>query len=362
MNKILIVDDKEDNIISLEFLLKQLPGEYSILTAIDGFEALTIVTRDLPDIILLDINMPRMDGYEVCSRIRENKTLPYTPILFVTAYALDVNSRIKAYESGADDFIGKPFIKEDLFARINSALRIKSLNDELRKERDSLEERVAERTRELLQKEEALNASLEEKNILLKEIHHRVKNNLQVITSLLNLEADKIVDPKDKEVFDMVQQRIYSIALVHEKLYQSDDYAKINMQEYINSFIDELIAGYRLPENISIKKDIAPIQLNLNAAIPCALIINELICNAIKHAFHEPRQGSIRVEFHQPHDTNTLMVSDDGSGLSDDKNNDDTNYAGLNIVHALVNQLKGTIAIDTSHGTRFTISFSLIKD
>ena len=156
MKKILIVDDNNDNIISLKFLLEKLSDKYKIITATNGEDALKKIEKVLPDAILLDIKMPIMDGYEVCRRIRNNKSQPYIPIIFLTAHDTDIQSRTKGYNLGADDYITKPFDANELFARLNSVLRIKFLQDELIKEKKILEKKVEERTKELIKSEQEL--------------------------------------------------------------------------------------------------------------------------------------------------------------------------------------------------------------
>ena len=197
MKKILIVDDKKDNITSLKFLLEELSDRYQIITATSGAEALNKIEQILPDAILLDIKMPIMDGYEVCRRIRNNNSLSYIPIIFLTAHDLDIQSRIKGYNLGADDYITKPFDTNELFACINSALRIKFLQDELFKEKKLLEKKVEQRTKELIKSEgEIRNAH--------SELEMRVKER----TAELERASEKLKDEiaERKKVEDMLRE------------------------------------------------------------------------------------------------------------------------------------------------------------
>lgn len=203
-----------------------------------------------------------------------------------------------------------------------------------------------------------LQESLREKEILLQEIHHRVKNNLQVICSLLDLQSQYINEPAMQEMFRESYNRVKSMALVHEKLYQSKNFAKINFAEYISSLINDLFYAYRLKANyISLELDIDEIALNIDTTISCGLIINELVSNALKHAFADNQEGKIHVAIHTEDRRNfTLIVSDTGRGFSQEFDFNTTKTLGLQLVKLLTNQLEGTLEIDCRNGTEFRIS------
>ena len=216
--------------------------------------------------------------------------------------------------------------------------------------------------------EEKLKNSLKEKNILLQEIHHRVKNNMQIISSLLNLQSTYIDEKSALNVLKESQSRIRAMGMVHEKLYQSDNLAEINFADYIKSLINELYSSnYINSKLIKLKIDAEDIFLDINAAITCGLIINELITNIIKHAFPDlvdnpewlskNNQGNIYIKFCKNKDKYTLVVSDDGIGLPLDINFKNTKTLGLQLVNALVDQLDGTIKVNRVNGTEFIIKF-----
>lgn len=207
--------------------------------------------------------------------------------------------------------------------------------------------------------EERLKASLREKEILLKELHHRVKNNMQIITSLLSLQLRYIKDEKDREIFSDSQNRIHSIALVHEKLYQSEDLSCIDFTEYLQLLIKQLINSYGVnPEKIEIAINAFGITLGIDRAIPCALIINEIVSNSLKHAFPSEREGIIRIALNRNEKGEyTLILSDNGIGLPETLEFENTETLGLQLVRTLVQQLKGSIRLNRTGGTEYTINF-----
>ncbi|WP_442944911.1 sensor histidine kinase [Nostoc sp.] len=199
--------------------------------------------------------------------------------------------------------------------------------------------------------------------MLLKEIYHRVKNNLQVISSLLNLQSAYIKDEHDLIIFRQSQQRIESMALVHEKLYQSQDLAKINFGEYIRDLIASLFAAYEVNEDaIALKINIDDrVFLGLDTAIPCSLIIHELVSNSLKYAFPTGRNGTISINLKEDHKNQvTLVVSDDGIGLPSNFNFKNLASLGWLLVDALTNQISGNINIQGAMGVEFHLTFTLI--
>ncbi len=209
------------------------------------------------------------------------------------------------------------------------------------------------------QAEESVRASLREKEILLREIHHRVKNNMQVISSLFNLQAGHITAENARRVLKEGQLRIRSMALVHEKLYQSRDLSKIDFADYLRSLAAHLFHFFRVEAGrIRLETTLEPIPLNVNSAVPCGLLINELVSNALKHAFPGDRQGTVEVGLRRRGDGSVeLRVADDGVGLPGALDFRRTDTLGLQIVALLVNQLDGTIELGTGRGTDFTIAF-----
>ena len=204
-----------------------------------------------------------------------------------------------------------------------------------------------------------IKTSLREKEVLLREVHHRVKNNMQVISSLLNLQAGYIKDAEALEMFKDCQNRVRSMALMHEKLYQSRNLASIDFSKYIRSLTNDLLRLYSVNTNaIKLKVDAGDALLDINTAIPCGLIINELISNSLKHAFPDSRNGKISIKLLSDNDNKyTLVVSDNGIGLPENLDFRNTESLGLQLVNTLTDQLHGTIEVDGSGGTSVKIIF-----
>jgi PAS domain S-box-containing protein len=208
--------------------------------------------------------------------------------------------------------------------------------------------------------EEQIRTSLNEKEVLLKEIHHRVKNNLQVISSLLSLQAGKIRDSAAAAVFRDSQYRVRAMALVHERLYQSEDLARIDFAGYVQDMTSHLLRSYRgESRGIRLVSRVKGVSLDVDAAIPCALIINELVSNSLKYAFPEGQNGEIGVSLVEKDGSIVMTISDDGIGLPDATSFETSDSLGLQLVHSLTDQLGGTVVCKTDSGTQFEIRFSI---
>lgn len=206
--------------------------------------------------------------------------------------------------------------------------------------------------------EEKLRALLHEKEVILKEIHHRVKNNLQVISSLLSIQSTLLADPRDVRHFQESRDRIRTMALVHEKLYQSNDLARIDFGPYVERLVANLFRSYTgNGGRVNLSIDIKDVSLNPDQAVPCGLIVNELVTNALKYAFPCGRDGTVIVAMQQDIDYFYLIISDDGIGMPAGFNLAETESLGLQLVNMLASQLDGSVTMDASQGTRFTIRF-----
>ena len=212
--------------------------------------------------------------------------------------------------------------------------------------------------------EEEIAASLKEKEVLLREIHHRVKNNLHVISSLLDLQSNLIKDGQALEVFQESRNRIRSMALIHEKLYKSKDLVRIDFAEYIKDLAGGLVAFFGTdPEEISLKMDIDVEIPDIEMAICCGLIVNELVSNSLKHAFPDSRGGEIVILFHTNKDNRVaLTFSDNGVGFPEHIDFKDTQSLGLQLVNTLTDQLDGEIELFGHAGTRFEIVFGITTE
>ena len=208
--------------------------------------------------------------------------------------------------------------------------------------------------------------SLEEKEVLLREIHHRVKNNLQIISSLINLQSNNIDDERVYDAFKEIQNRVKSIALIHEKLYQSENLSKINFAEYIPQLASDLYRSYEISPFIDLEVDVDNVLLDINKALPCGLIINELITNSIKHAFPDEisesefnvnKKGKICINFHYNGDMYEMRVSDNGIGYPENLDLKNTETLGLRLVNSLKDQLNSEVEIKNNNGAFFMLTF-----
>ncbi|MCP4040817.1 MAG: hypothetical protein GY731_02520, partial [Gammaproteobacteria bacterium] len=207
--------------------------------------------------------------------------------------------------------------------------------------------------------EEKIKASLKEKEILLREVHHRVKNNMEVITSLLNLQAHRTLNKEAVAVLQESQQRVKTMAMAHERLYRSQDLAHLKLSEYVSSLVGTAQQMFATIANrVTVQIQVADFQVNMDQAIPLGLIINELVTNTLKHAFPEGRPGTVTVSMEpKGEDEAVLMVADDGVGIPEELDWQNTDSLGLLIVVSLAQQLDGSIELDRSHGTCWAITF-----
>jgi two-component sensor histidine kinase len=357
----MVVDDDPYMFNVLADFLKE--AGYKVLLATKAETVFELIDTGLPDIILLDINLPGITGFEIAARLKAKRRTHSIPVIFMSART-DSKDKIRAFDLGAVDYITKPINLEEAAARINAHLTIRSLQKSLEEKNSRLSREIAERKKveEALRKsEEQIKIQLKEKEVLLKEIHHRVKNNLQIINSLLNLQSRDITDKESQDAFEKCKNRIDSIALVHEKLYQSEDLANIEFGEYVNTLTVRLFDAYsaKLPE-VKLKTDVDNLYLQVNKAIPCSLVINELVMNSIKHGFPGGRKGEISVELKTLGDTKvSLIVADNGIGLPENFQIDTPSTLGMQIIEALVGQLHGSLRVEKSKGTKFIVEFQV---
>ncbi len=206
--------------------------------------------------------------------------------------------------------------------------------------------------------ETRLRSSLKEKEVLLKEVHHRVKNNLQIVSSMLNLQMEKLSDAKAIELFKESQNRVRSIALFHEKLYQSRDLGRVEIADYLKGLANGLFATYGVnPDDIVLAVDTEDIPLGVDAAISCGLIVNELVSNSLKHAFPERRKGQVEVTLRSAGTDVVLEVADNGVGFPANLDFRSPGTLGLKLVAIFTEQVGGTMDLTREHGTRFSLRF-----
>ncbi|MBF0236640.1 MAG: cyclic nucleotide-binding domain-containing protein [SAR324 cluster bacterium] len=272
-----------------------------------------------------------------------------TPVEVLSLSAKDLHLQLSHTES-----------MEQLFYRLFSVILTEKLTLTTDKAKQYEEtNRTLEHTKtELEQINHQLTVSLREKEVLLQEVHHRVKNNLQVVSSLIRLQAMSLKDPEYVKVLQASQDRISAMALVHERLYSSESLSTIDLESYVQKLIHGLSSGYQLdPNKIVFEIKIHDVTLHLDESIPIGLILNELVSNAIKHAFPGKKSGTIQIEFNEEHPRRLLIIQDDGAGFPEHLDFRKTSSLGLQLVTGIVEeQLNGTIELQREHGTRFLIT------
>lgn len=207
-----------------------------------------------------------------------------------------------------------------------------------------------------------ITKSLEEKEVLLKEVHHRVKNNLQVISSILNLQSSYVKDANTLEILRESQNRVKSMSFIHESLYRSSDFSQVNFSDYLNNLINNVVHSFMLPErDVMLVTDLGSVNLTLDQAIPCGLIINELLTNAMKYAFEGIKEPVLEVKISEENEIINLWVIDNGIGLPEDFKMEETDSLGLQLVQTLTEQLEGTLKFKTDKGTKYLLTFEKLK-
>ena len=357
---------------------------HEVMAAENGQIALELARATPPELIVSDILMPVMGGYELCREWKRDGKLGNIPLIFYTATYTDSKDEELALSMGADRFIVKP-IGPDEFSRIlqeviegvekgriapkKPALEEKEEIFKLYNQRlvKKLEKKMLDLKREVVRRKEAeekIKKSLEEKQLLLREIHHRVKNNLQIISSMLDMRAMRTNNQQIIDYFEDARSKIYTMAIIHEQLYESEAFDGIDMGRHTHQLLDH-ISGIFETRSCFVTPVIeaSNVVFSIDQAIPCAIVLNELISNAYNHAFMDRDKGTIRISLeNRPDDMIHIRVKDDGVGLQDEIDFEETTTLGLKLVRCIVrDQLMGTIRVHRDQGTEIVIEFKLLK-
>ncbi len=264
------------------------------------------------------------------------------------------------------DIINFVAVKEDITQRKQMEEKMKLLNESLEKRVIGRTEKLKEKNLQLLseivwreQAEEQILASLKEKEVLLDEVHHRVKNNLQIISSLLDMSSMQTHNQETIELFAESRNRVEAMALIHSQFYESEKFDEIDMERHIQELSENLLRVYFKSQTMWLDIKVANVYLTVTQAVPCALILNELISNAFKHAYEEGQQGVISISMQESNDgTLILKVKDNGVGIPEEVDIEMTKSLGLKLVRNIVyKQLKGTMKVARVNGTELTIEF-----
>jgi len=355
--RVFLVDDDEDDFLLTRHHLGQVEGRQYQLDWAATFEAgLEELVRGAHDVYLVDYRLGPRDGLEL---IREAvRAGCRAPLILLTGQG-DRAVDLEAMQAGAADFIVKGANAVQLERSIRYAIEHRRTQEALRRLHDELESRVEQRTAQLAEAnralqaeiaervlaEEKLTASLREKEVLLREIHHRVKNNLQLITSLLKLQGRHLDDPRAQAALRDSQDRVRSLALIHEKLYGSRNLAAIDFADYVPSLALRLCQALgAAPEAVAWRVNVGEVRLRIDSAIPCALLVHELLVQALKRIAPLGR-GAIAVEMYPEGDRRYLLrVHDDAADAAP------PDAVGLQLIESLVDQLDGELEIHEAGG------------
>ncbi|MGB3297055.1 MAG: histidine kinase dimerization/phosphoacceptor domain -containing protein [Phormidesmis sp.] len=336
---ILVVDDEPTTRLLLRVAMQK--EGFEVIEASNGKESLARFREHRPDIVLLDAIMPEMDGFSCCTALQEISGKMPVPVLMITGLD-DAASIERVFAAGATDYAAKP-------------IHWPLLRQRVRNLRTAVEHQRAE---------QKIEASLKEKEVLLKEIHHRVKNNLQIVSSLLNLQANAIEDENIAALFQESQNRVRLMALIHEKLYQANDLGKIDLGDYIQVLSSYLMCSYSVKsEHVKLAVEADDLFLEVDAAVSCGLIINELVTNTLKYAFPNGEAGRIAISVKRMDQTTfAIHYADSGIGLPRSLDIVNAKTLGLQLIYSLCEQLGGDLEMGESNlsespGAYFKLSY-----
>ncbi|MBF0566937.1 MAG: hypothetical protein HQK89_17060 [Nitrospirae bacterium] len=366
--KVLIVDDEEEVHVMTRIVLNAFEFEgrpLNLISAYSGSDAKRLIVEN-PDtaVILLDVVMEKdHSGLDVIRFIREELKFGLVRIILRTGQPGQAPEEQVIVRYDINDYKEKTELtRARFFTAMISAIRayrdliiIESNRRGLEKINERLELEIQKRK----QVEKEIRASLRDKEVLLKEVHHRVKNNLQIISSLLYLHSIRAKELCAREALNESRNRIRSIALVHEKLYKSGNVSTINFSEYLRSLISDLLDAFDVnSETITLQYDVETHYFGLDTAIPCSLIINEIISNSLKYAFPESTGGIIHISLHKLEDDGyELLIGDNGIGLPDSLDPGSVDSLGLRLINTLAEQIEGTVEMNRAGGTSYKITF-----
>jgi two-component sensor histidine kinase len=308
------------------------------------------------DVIISDYRLPQFDAPAALLLLHESgQDIPF----IVVSGAIGEELALAIMKSGAQDYL----LKDDL-TRLAPAVEREIRDARTRQER-SLAQGALQQSEERVEEQRATlerqTVSLQQRETLLREIHHRVKNNMQVMSSLLSLQARAAVHPETRKVLEDNQNRIQSMALLHEILYQSDDLAMVDFPKYVLRTVDYLFRSCGVKDRqIHLHTELDQLALELDDALPFGLLISEVVSNSLKHAFPDGRGGQVSVFLRQQSDTTiSLVLSDDGIGLPRELDWTTSRSLGLRLVRALAQQLRGTLEIRSQGGTEVRLTFQV---
>src|ERR671911_2232577 len=300
---------------------------FKVLEAATGGEALQITRDDMPPLVILDINLPDLNGVEVCRRIKSDPVTASTMVLQMSATNIAVLDRVNSLAAGADSFLVEPVEPEELEAVSRALLR-------------------------LHRSEAALRRSLAERELLLKEVNHRVKNSLQLVLSMLSLQGHRFKEPETRELFTKAISRVTAIAAIHERLYQDQDPLTVEMHTYLTGLCAELVRASGMEEytEASLQIEVEQMRLPTEHGVAVALVVNELVMNALKHAHPASGPAIISVRLMQ-HGSGQVRLTVSDNGATAAQSPSEVAGLGTQLIRMLARQLNGTVSIERADGT-----------
>ncbi|MDG5767491.1 histidine kinase dimerization/phosphoacceptor domain -containing protein [Balneolales bacterium ANBcel1] len=337
--KVLLVEDNEDDAALIRLELEKAGYDVHMVRVETSDSLIEALDREQWDVLISDYNLPGFDGMTALELVRSRDN--DIPFILVSG-TVGEEFAVEAVIAGANDYVMKDNLK-----RVPVAVRREVRNKRLRDQKREADDKVRE--------------SLREKDVMLKEIHHRVKNNLAVISALLTMQSDYVEDERSQELFMDSVGRIKSMALIHEKLYQSELLAKIEMKDYLRELADTIERTYQ-SGNADIRLELSTddTTMDITKAIPCGLIVNELLSNAFKHAFTGREKGRIQLKLKKKAGRDhccELQVSDDGIGVPQEAITGNGSSLGYTIIQGLANQISADLKVENHGGTTVTLCF-----
>jgi two-component sensor histidine kinase len=322
---ILNVNDNEASRYATSRILHR--AGFKVLEAGTGGEALQIVREDLPPLVIMDINLPDISGVEVCRRLKADPATSSTMVLQMSATNIAVTDRVNSLAAGADSFLVEPVEPEELEAVSRALLR-------------------------LYRSESALRRALAERELLLKEVNHRVKNSLQLVLSMLSLQGHGFKDPVTRELFTKAISRVTAIAAIHERLYQDADPLTVEMHTYLTGLCAELVRASGMDENAqaSLQIEVEEMRLPTEHGVAVALVVNELVMNALKHAQPTSGRATIDVQLMR-HGAGQVRLTVSDNGDTPEQSSNEVAGLGTQLIRMLARQLNGTVSMERASGT-----------
>src|SRR5262245_24652852 len=300
---------------------------FKVLEAGTGGEALQIARDDLPPLVIVDINLPDINGVEVCRRIKTDPATSSTMVLQMSATNIAVTDRVNSLAAGADSFLVEPVEPEELEAVSRALLR-------------------------LHRSEAALRRALAERDLLLKEVNHRVKNSLQLVLSMLSLQGHRFKEPETRELFTKAISRVTAIAAIHERLYQDADPLTVEMHTYLTGLCAELVraAGMEESAQASLQIEVEQLRLPTEHGVAVALVVNELVMNALKHAQPASGPAVITVQLTR-YGVGQARLTVADNGAAPEQSSGEVAGLGTQLIRMLARQLNGTVTLERAAGT-----------